>query len=388
MRVVVSVGGTWHAPHLSYQLQNRGALERIFTVTPPARFQTRAAIDRRRITWIPYPELVGVRLPHLLRIPKSLYSGSLYRHAVAFDKCVSLEIRRLPFDLFNAFAWYGLECLNVCKLRGIPTIIERGSAHTLARQSILAEEYQRLNCGHLYRGLDPQIIERELHEYALADYVSVPSQFAVQSFLDQGFPRNKLLHIPYGVDTERFRPLSEDSPRDFRVLTVGNLGVEKGTGYLLDSLELLRGLDIDLAMVGTLDAYITQRLQQTGVSWISGGAVPQSELVNWYHNASVYCLLSVQEGMSMTVLEAMACGVPVIASTSTGAADFITDGVDGFLVEPRDVQSVAEKLKRLYLDSDLRRCIGSAARRRALELTWDVYGTRLAETYSGIVCTD
>jgi glycosyltransferase involved in cell wall biosynthesis len=90
----------------------------------------------------------------------------------------------------------------------------------------------------------------------------------------------------------------------------------------------------------------------------------------------------------MTVLEAMACGVPVIASTSTGAADFITDGVDGFLVEPRDVQSVAEKLKRLYLDSDLRRCIGSAARRRALELTWDVYGTRLAETYSGIVCTD
>jgi glycosyltransferase involved in cell wall biosynthesis len=388
MRVVISVGGTWHAPHLSSQLQNKGALERVFTVIPPARFQTRATIDRRRITWIPYPELVGTRLPQLLRIPKTLYSGSLYRHAVAFDKCVSLAIRRLPIDLFNAFAWYGLECLNVCKLRGIPTIIERGSAHTLARQSILEEEYQRLNCEHLYRDLDSQIIERELCEYDLADYISVPSQFAVQSFLDHGFPREKLLHIPYGVDTERFQPSLMDKPQGFQVLTAGNLGVEKGTGYLLDSLELLRGLNIDLALVGALDDYITQRLQQTRVSWIFGGAVPQNELVDWYHNASVYCLLSVQEGMSMTVLEAMACGVPVIASTSTGAADFITDGIDGFLVEPRDVQSVAERLERLYLDSDLRRCIGAAARRRALDLTWDIYGAQLTKAYSEIVCTN
>lgn len=360
-------------------------LKSVYTTIPQSRFSSRAAIDKNRIHWIGAPELLGSRPPAILRIPPRVYKGSLFWHAVAFDKLVSLLLSRGHLDLLVAFAWYGRDSFRVCKDRGIMTVVERGSAHTLARECILDEEYERLGISQQRSGLDPRIIERELDEYELADYIAVPSEFAARSFYEMGISPAKIIRTPYGVDTERFKPAPQHRETGaFRVLTVGNLGVEKGTTYLLDSLSLMSCSDVELSLVGSLDSYITQRLLSFRWPFRFVGAVAQDQLPHYYNASSVYCLLSVQEGMSMTVLEAMACGLPVIASENTGASDIVTDGVNGFIVPLRDTHTITDRLLRLYQDPELRHEMGRRARETVLNRTWTHYGDIVAREYQRI----
>jgi glycosyltransferase involved in cell wall biosynthesis len=384
MNVVVSVGGTWHAPHLAYQLQKREMLEAVYTTIPPGRFCARAEIDRERLAWLPWPEMIGPRPARLLRIPHSIYDGS-YAHSISFDFLVStcLRHRHRP-DLVVAFAWYGLNTFRLCQREGIKRVVERGSAHTCFRERILAEEYDYLGIEHKPKRLDQRIRERELSEYEIADYISVPSAFAEDSFLKMGIRPEKLLRIPYGVDVERFYPAPRHRSR-FQVISVGNLGVEKGTGYLLDGVEALKGLDIELSLVGTLDAYAIQRLQRCHLAWTFAGRTDQRDLPALYNEASVFCLLSLQEGFGMTILEAMACGLPVIISSNVGAADIISDGVEGFIIPIRSPELAAEKIKLLFQEPDLRREMGINARRKALSLSWNDYGSQVEKAYRDIV---
>jgi glycosyltransferase involved in cell wall biosynthesis len=83
----------------------------------------------------------------------------------------------------------------------------------------------------------------------------------------------------------------------------------------------------------------------------------------------------------MTILEAMACGLPVIASLNTGAEDIISDGVDGFLVPIRNPEVTAEKLLLLYSNPEFRKEMGVRARKRALDFSWDNYGDLIQQEY-------
>jgi len=334
-----------------------------------------------------FPELFGFRLPYIFRIPPIVYQGSQYLHAVAFDKYVAWRMQSLHPDIFVAFSRYGLNSFCVCKDRGITTVVERGSAHTVVRERILNEEYARLGATDQRNQLDIKVVERELLEYEKADYISVPSGFATDSFVDMGVPREKIIRTPYGVDLERFQPDPNGHQERFTVLTVGNLGIEKGTGYLLDSITLLGRRDIKLKMAGSLDTYIKNKLRTFRQPWTFAGHIHQQNLASLYNSASVYCLLSVQEGMSMTVLEAMACGIPVVASINTGAADIITDGVDGFIVPIRDLEATAEKLLLLYKNPDICVEMGRCARKRVAECAWDNYGNIVSKEYKRI-CKD
>ncbi len=81
------------------------------------------------------------------------------------------------------------------------------------------------------------------------------------------------------------------------------------------------------------------------------------------------------------VLEAMACGLPVLV-TPAAAGDVVRDGIEGYVVPPRDPRAIADRLVTLSTDPDLRMRMGLAARRRALEYTWDAYGERVLHEIS------
>ncbi|MBC7939604.1 MAG: glycosyltransferase family 4 protein, partial [Chitinophagaceae bacterium] len=95
-------------------------------------------------------------------------------------------------------------------------------------------------------------------------------------------------------------------------------------------------------------------------------------LAQRYREASVFVLPTLMEGMPLVVLEAMACGLPVVV-TRNGPAGIVRDGVDGFIVPERDPGAIAHCLQRLYDDPVLRARMGRSAATRALEFSWDVY---------------
>jgi glycosyltransferase involved in cell wall biosynthesis len=113
------------------------------------------------------------------------------------------------------------------------------------------------------------------------------------------------------------------------------------------------------------------------------GPVPHLKLKALMAGSDVLVLPSVEEGLALVQVEALACGCPIIATTNTGALDLITDGQEGFIVPIRAPEAIAERLQRLADDPALRRSMGEAALGKARLINgWQSYGDQMVETYS------
>ena len=386
MKVAISVAGTWHAPHLAYQLQKRGMLEKVFTTIPKNRFCRRNAIDPQKIDWVLFPELLGTRIPGTLGLSAQHLGVFTNLHAESFDRIISHKLHNYSIDILTVFARFGVHSLRICKRLGIRTVLERGSCHALYRESLLREEYERLELLDLFPALPRIVLKRELLEYDLADYIAVPSEFAYSSFVEMGISKVKLIKTPYGVDTRLFQPASERKTSSrFRILSVGNLGVEKGTGYLIDAMDKVGSTSVELILVGSLDQYAKARIAKMATEHKFLGKVDHLKLPEIYNSVDVFCLPSIQEGQSMAMLEAMACGLPVIVSAHTGGADIIKEGVNGFVVPVRDPDAIAARLSMLRDNAKLRLEMGAQARVSMMNKSWSVYGDVVTERYNNIM---
>jgi glycosyltransferase involved in cell wall biosynthesis len=154
------------------------------------------------------------------------------------------------------------------------------------------------------------------------------------------------------------------------VLFLGRLDRSKGIYDLLDVVSELRSPIPDIRLVcagdGDLEA-VREHATRLGIedSLTLTGWIGPEEKAQWLKRADVFVLPSYAEGMPVSVMEAMAAGLPVLASAVGGIPDMLTDGVNGFLVAPNDKGTLARLLRRLLHDPSLRQRIGSAARETA-----------------------
>ena len=111
--------------------------------------------------------------------------------------------------------------------------------------------------------------------------------------------------------------------------------------------------------------------------------VPYHEVHRLYADADLFVYPSLHEGSAFATYEALASGLPVIATPNTGSV--VRDGVDGFLVPPRDVEALMARIELLYRDPDRRAAMAASARTRAEAFTWTAYRRRLAAVFDGLV---
>jgi len=372
VRITVSVGGTFHAFRLAEQLDRRGLLCRLVATHRPLRGER---ISPGRIVANPLPEVL-MRGPRMLGLP---WRAGDHLKAVAFDRWASRHVGGC--DLLVAFASFSLLSLRAARCAGARTVLERGSTHIETQCALLAEEYRRW--GLEAPPVDRRLVERQLREYDEADYVCVPSRFALRTFLERGFPRDRLLHVPFGVDLRRFSP-GPSPGRPFRVVAAG-VSVRKGTPDLLEAVARMKVPDVELWLAGAVPRDLAPVLRRAPVPFRLLGALSHAELAEVYRHASVFALPSVEEGLALVLLEAMASGLPVVATPNTGAEDVIADGREGLLVPARDPASLSRALLALYEDEDRRRAMGQAAARAAAAWTWDAYGDRAVRAYGEIL---
>ena len=145
---------------------------------------------------------------------------------------------------------------------------------------------------------------------------------------------------------------------------MGGVGQRKGVKYLLEAFEQIRGKGVELTLAGPLPADMRPLAAYRGLVRLTG-RLDQEEIVREMQQAHVLVLPSVFEGFGLVIVEAMATGLPVIASTHSAGPDVIREGRDGFVMEPDDVKLLVDRLEALRVDRDRAIEMGAAACERA-----------------------
>lgn len=230
-----------------------------------------------------------------------------------------------------------------------------------------------------FRGQDftfePDGYDRLLRE---ADHLHFISAHLLEAARARGYPGGKHTLIFPMVDTDFFSPIVGEGGRPsheggFSVFTAARFEWTKGWDCALHAIALLaeRGLDVryDVAGEGSLKPAVVFAVHQMGLAervTLHGWLGPE-RVREMMRGADAYLLASVEEAFNNSVLQAQACGCPVVCSDAGGLPENVEHGVTGFVVPRRDAWALADALERLARDPALRSRMGRAARRRAVE---------------------
>jgi phosphatidylinositol alpha-mannosyltransferase len=212
---------------------------------------------------------------------------------------------------------------------------------------------------------------------------------AARHFISRYFPGDYQI-IPNGVDLDRFsraEPFEELRDGTLNILFVGRFEERKGLGDLLKAYHRLRKRKVDARLL-VIGAGPKQREYKRfvglrgirDVEWL--GRVSDADKVRYFASADIFCAPNTgQESFGIVLLEAMAAGVPIVASDIHGFKRVVERNVQGLLVEPRNPRALAAALYSLARDGDLRHQMGDAGRARAPEFSWDRVTEQIVDFY-------
>lgn len=309
--------------------------------------------------------------PWLNRIPSYLVKDNL------FDFLVS---RHLPeADIFHGWNNFSLLSLRQAKKKGAQVIIERASSHIVTQNNLLKREMKKFEVN--FTPVNPLTLKKSAQEYLEADYVFVPSQFAYNSFLENGYPKDKLRLIHFGVDVKKFTAKKEKKDDLFRAIFVGQVGIRKGLPYLLQAWQELDLKDSELLLIGPVFPDFKDLIKNYNLSKVRFIDY-SNNLAQYYQESDLFVFPSIEEGSALVTYEAMAAGLPVIATKNSGSV--VEDGQEGFIVETGSVESLKHALEKFYNNRDLVTSFSHKARKKVEKFTWENYEKNLIETYEEI----
>jgi glycosyltransferase involved in cell wall biosynthesis len=273
--------------------------------------------------------------------------------------------------------------LPICRRLGIPTILSMVHGDVREERQVLeAEARESAEFLAIYLGngcLDRQELawlhERRLRDLELADRIAVPSDHIAETLVRHGTARDRIHVIPYAADSRRFQPLPRkphESTCTF--LFAGGISQRKGIKYLLEAWRAIRRPGWRLQLLGALPGDMAPLEPYLGMVEVLG-QVAHREMPARLAAADVFVFPSLFEGSAVVTYEALACGLPSVVSTSSGSV--VRDGVEGFVVPPRDVAALAARMQQLGYDPMLRATMSGAARARALAFDWSRYHAAL-----------
>lgn len=275
-----------------------------------------------------------------------------------------------------AFSGECLELLTAARACGLWTAVEQIVAPRAILTDLVAEEERRFPewCGHAEPDrLATEYAAREKAEWKAADLVVCGSDFVRRGVIAEGGDPARCVVVPYGVDARFKLPRREPHNGKLRVLTVGSVGLRKGSPYVVETARRLKD-HAHFRLVGP--AHVSQAARKAlaeNLEFIPG--VPRSEILAHYAWADVFLLPSICEGSATAVYEAMAAGLPVVVTPNTGSV--VQDGIDGFVVPIRDVDAIVAALERLIESPGLRASMSENASRRGAAFDLAAYGDRL-----------
>lgn len=211
---------------------------------------------------------------------------------------------------------------------------------------------------------------------------------------DYGVDPERLHIVHVGVDPQQFRPIDNVNVVPGRLMTTASADVAmKGLAFLLEALAKLRAKDdsIHLVVIGKpkYDSKATQLIKELNlaesIEFVSG--VTDQRIVELYNEAEVAIVPSLYEGFSLPAIEAMSCGVPLVATTGGALPEVVgADGVTALQVPPGDSDALAQKIGWALEQTNLRSVVGAAGRERVIQnFSWKITAERTVEHYRALL---
>lgn len=301
---------------------------------------------------------------------------------VLHDRAVARA--RWPRDTRCVYAYEDGACDSFRRAErlGVPRIWDLPTPFYSHLRAMWVEEMKRTDVVGICPPVEPAWkIARKNQELELASAICVASAYTAASLPD-GASRRPILIIPYGFPCEFFPPKASPNPGPFLALSVGSQSIPKGTHYLLRAWKAAALKDARLRLVGPL------RLDQRLLREFDGlfEHVPhlsRSLLKVEYQAADMLVFPTLGDGFGLVIQEAMCSATPVLTTSSSGGPECVSNGTDGWIVAPRDVDALVDRLRFAAANRDRLFHMGQAARRRAEQWTWADASRRLVSELSG-----
>lgn len=373
MKVTQISVGRFHHFHLARQLERLGLLDKIYTGYPKFKLKDEPGVPQDKIITYPW-----VHTPYMKRYWLGLDKFPwltrewMWAGMDTLDKYVASQLK--DPTILIALCANGYRSGQRVQQLGGKFVCDRPCSHIVYQDNLMKEEYSRW--GLSFSGSDPRTVQKEENEYRIADVVSVPSEFAKRSFIESGIPEEKLVKITYGARLERFQKVADPDPNKFVVLWVGSVSFRKGFLYALEAFNNFKHPNKVFKVIGPVDHTYKKLIDKQNLQNVEFyGRVQNADLPAIYSSANIFVFPSIEDGFGMVMGEAMACGLPVIATNHTGAEDLYEDGKEGFIIPIRRPDLIVDRLTQIADEPHLREQMSDLSMKAVTKLGgWDQYG--------------
>jgi len=301
-----------------------------------------------------------------------LLRGINYR---LFLRKVSTYLKKSKYDIVHAFGICPVEYLKY-KSRGKVVIQPFGNEEfkSRERENFFKRTY-----------LDLFMRNPKLYSVRNADAIASEGEIQTKEIMQLfGVPKEKIFYLPDGVDLDEIEEYTKDvevtredyniQDADIVLMNVNRLEPNKGVSYLIEALEILnQELNVKLILVGTgsEEEKIKRLIKHLGLSEKVKHFknIPDKLMFQLYTLADISVTPTLYEGLPLVVLEAMACGKPIVASNVSEVPQAVKDGINGFLVPPRNPKAIADAVLKIY-DKNLFMKMGKASKEIVERYDW------------------
>jgi len=349
---------------------------------------------------IVYPGVLHRPLPQNIEVTPTLAWGKMrvsYKMLGTIRACAlhdwiaarRLESRADDIDIVHTWPLASRRTIRVARRLGIPTVLERTNTHTRFAYEVVQRECDRLGVT-LPRdhetAYNADVLRIEEEEYELSDYLLCPSDFVVRSFLDKGFPKEKLVRHSYGFDDTIYHPSSnERSPRPgLTMLFAGVCAVRKGLHF-------------------ALEAWLRSPAHRTGTFLIAGEFLPsyrlkldpmlkhpsiqvlghRNDVPELMRGSDILVLPSIEEGSALVCTEALGTGcVPLVSEAASGHC---RHNENALVHRVGDVEALTQHITLIHNDRKLLKRLRESGLECAKGLTWAAAGRSLFDIYRTVL---
>jgi glycosyltransferase involved in cell wall biosynthesis len=294
-------------------------------------------------------------------------------------------------DIFHVRSGSGLGgAIEKAKQKGMKVVVDHSAAHPIFAEKQLKDEYKRNNVV-LDMGISVPFWKQVLRDCEKADVLLVNSDFVKKTFIQNGYDKEKIRVSYLGVRRDFFGIKSNYEKIDgkIKILYTGSFRILKGKEYILKAAKELynRNIDCKFIIVGDNDEVTqkTKKIKQENIKLI--GHVLQDELKKYLATSDIYLFPSLCDGCASSGMEAMAAGLPVIATVESGLP--IENRRNGIIIPSKDVNAIVDAIIKLKDDKELREKLGTAATRTiSKNYTWEQYSQKTFNVYNELLINE